>query len=355
MTAPVRRHLLTVLVVMGAWAGNALFFVQQQVLAFAMTGETAPTDRLYRAGFRTAAIWASFTLLLLFLGPARRLRDRPVLVTIGVHVVLALVLNGIDVTIDRATNQLLGFQGAYTLGGAYFSQLNGNFFSYCVVAATLHALDYARLSRERALQAERLLSQLSQARLELLKMQLQPHFLFNTLHATAGLVHSDPHAAERMILRLGDLLRAAVAHGERPVVTVREELELLQAYLDIQQIRFRERLSVTMRVENGLQNAEVPNLLLQPLVENAIKHGAAKQLGPASIQIAIRRVHDMLVLEVVNSGPLPPSAESGLGLGLRNTRARLDALYDGKHAFDLALHREGGATATIRIPFREVD
>jgi sensor histidine kinase YesM len=350
-----RRPAVTVAVVIAAWAGNAWFFVQQQVLAFAMAGESIGTGILYAAGFRSAAIWSALTLLLIGSAVVRRLRDRPIVLVIAVHLLLALVFSALDVAVDRATNDWIGARGAVTFGAAYFSQLNGNLFSYCVVAGVLHALDARRLSRERVAHATELKHQLSRARLELLRTQLQPHFLFNTLHATAALLHRDPKAAERIILRLGDLLRAAMETTDQPVVTVADELELLQAYLEIQEIRFRDCLTISVEIEPGVEDAQVPNLLLQPLVENAIKHGTGRQPGPGWIRIAVRRSGDELRIEVANSGQPHSIDAPGDGIGLSNTRARLTELYGDRHHFEVALWPEGGAVARIRIPYGEVD
>jgi len=172
----------------------------------------------------------------------------------------------------------------------------------------------------------------------------------------AALVQDDPRAAERMILRLGDLLRAAMDLTGRPVISLADEVNLLQAYLDIQQIRFRDRLSVSIEVPRDLERAAVPNLILQPLVENAIKHGADRQIGPTMIRVAAARSKDGLALEVSNSGSpngrLPDLVE---GMGMRNTRARLAELYPGRHDFTVVIRSEGGAVATIRIPLADAD
>ena len=352
-----RVPLRTVFIVLGVWTAESLIYSLQQILYHLSAGEAAPFRDIFYLGFKGAAIWSTLTLMLMAFGVAPRLRERPLPLVIAVHLVLAITANGFDVAADGLLARLTGlFPPAGTFATEYFRQSTFNVYAYLLTAAVLHALDYNRLSKDRAIHAARLQGQLSQARLEVLKMQLQPHFLFNTLHAMAALVHDDPHSAERMILRLGDLLRAAVDKAGRPVIPLVDEIDLLQAYLDIEQIRFRDRLSVTLDVPAGLEHATVPNLILQPLVENAIKHGAAKQLGPASIRVAVSRTQDDLVLEVSNTG-VPVVGPSALveGVGMRNTRARLAELYPGRHAFTVTVRPAGGAVATIRIPYSETD
>jgi len=347
----------TVAIVIAVWIAECLIYALQQILYHFSAGEAPPFRQIFYSGAKGAVIWVAITLVLIALRLAPRLRERSLLSIFGVHFALALLANGFDVGMDALFGRLTGIlpmTGSFATN--YFRQSTFNIFAYFLTAAVLHALDYNRLSKQRAIHAVRLEGQLSQARLEVLKMQLQPHFLFNTLHAMAALVHDDPHSAERMILRLGDLLRAAVDQADRPVIPLADEIDLLQAYLDIEQVRFRDRLTVTLDVPAGVEGAPVPNLILQPLVENAIKHGAAKQLGPASIRVAASRSEDDLVLEVSNTGrPNGGSPELVEGVGMRNTRARLAELYPRRHGFSVVVRPEGGAVATIRIPYCDAE
>ena len=352
-----RLTLRTVAIVVAVWTAECLIYALQQILYHFAAGEPAPFRDIFYLGAKGAVIWSTITLILVALRVAPRLRERSLSVIFGVHFALALAANGLDVGLDILLNRMTGILPLTgTFAANYFRQSTFNIFAYFLTAAVLHALDYNRLSKERAIHTARLQGQLSQARLEVLKMQLQPHFLFNTLHAMAALVHDDPHSAERMILRLGDLLRAAVDQVGRPVIPLADEIELLRAYLDIEQVRFRERLTVTLDVPAAVERAPVPNLILQPLVENAIKHGAAKQLGPAAIRVAVSRTNGDLVLEVSNTGDRAGRALAlAEGVGMRNTKARLAELYPGRHAFTVVLRPEGGAVATIRIPYSDAD
>jgi len=347
------KQLRTGAIVAAIWTAEALTYALQQLLYNAAAGQKAPLRDIYYSAFKSAGTWCVITLVLIGFQVIPRLRERRLPVILGVHLALALFFSGIDVGTDILFGRITGILPVTgSFAASFFRQSTFNIFTYALIVAVLHALDASRISRARAVHAVALQGQLSEARLEVLKMQLQPHFLFNTLHAMAALVHDDPHAAERMILRLGDLLRAAVDQAGRPVIPVADEIELLQAYLDIQQIRFRDRLSVTLVVAPGAERASVPNMILQPLVENVVKHGAAKRLGATSIRVAVHRRDDKLVLEVSNTGdPAPTPGELVVGVGMRNTKARLAELYPGRHAFTVVLRPEGGAVATIRIPF----
>jgi two-component system, LytTR family, sensor kinase len=204
-------------------------------------------------------------------------------------------------------------------------------------------------------QAAELQVQLAEARLSSLRTQLNPHFLFNTLNTVSALVERDPRGVRRMIARLSELLRATLDGGSEPEIPLRRELDLLQRYLDILQIRFQGRLETSVDCEPGLADAPVPNLILQPLVENAVKHGVGRAEGCGRIDVrAVREGRD-LILTVRDTGAGAASngaAEPGSGLGLRNTRARLEQLYGDRHRFMLEPLPEGGMIATIAVPLR---
>jgi two-component system, LytTR family, sensor kinase len=187
-----------------------------------------------------------------------------------------------------------------------------------------------------------------------LKMQLQPHFLFNTLHSISSLVSTDPRAAQKMICSLGDLLRLSLVREDMPEVTLRRELEFLELYLDIEKLRFQDRLVARIQVRDDVLNAKVPYLLLQPLVENAIKHGVSRRSGSGGVEVEAFRDFEHLCLVVTNdnstSGAVPVS--DGMGIGLENTRNRLRILY----GFDarLSVRQLPGARFEVKVslPFR---
>lgn len=216
---------------------------------------------------------------------------------------------------------------------------------------------YSLRYRYRKEQAAQLQAQLSEAHLEALRRQLDPHFLFNTLNAISSLVERDPRGVRRIIARLSELMRYSLESAHEPEITLRQELDLLDRYLDILQVRFQNRLNVEKKVAEKALDALVPNLILQPLVENAIKHGVEKLTGTGNIQVEAEVTGETLVLEVRNNGPDPsgPSPAVGIvagGVGLRNTIGRLEQLYGSEQRFELQAAEGGGALARITLPLR---
>lgn len=228
-----------------------------------------------------------------------------------------------------------------------------NLLIYWVIVAVSQAFAYYRKYRERELHASELEKHLVQAKLQALQMQLNPHFLFNTLHSISSLMHKDVEAADRMIMRLSDLLRAALDGAETQEVSLRKELELLQLYLGIEQIRFGDRLSIGLDVAPDTLEAQVPNFILQPLVENAIRHGIEPRARPGRIELHARRRADGLALAICDNGKgLSGAAPAREGVGLSNTRARLRELYGESHQFELRSGPEGGLRVEMTIPYR---
>ena len=228
-------------------------------------------------------------------------------------------------------------------------------FIFWAIVGAIYAFDYYRKYRQHELRASQLETQLSQAQLQALRMQLNPHFLFNTLHAISSLMHKDVGAADRMISQLSDLLRLTLENAGQQEVSLRQELEFLESYLEIEQTRFRDRLQIRMEIAPETLDACVPHLILQPLVENAIRHGIAPRAASGTVEIHARRAADKLELQVLdNGGGLPNGALNGLkeGVGLTNTRARLEQLYGAAQRFELNNRTEGGLTVSLTIPFR---
>jgi LytS/YehU family sensor histidine kinase len=242
----------------------------------------------------------------------------------------------------------------------YSSELRGFFlFDFLVFWAILgvgFAFDYRERYRERESLASQLKAQLAQAQLESLKVQLHPHFLFNTLHTIAGLVRSNQRQpAVNMIAGLSDLLRRALESADEQEVPLREEIKFIELYLDIQKVRFSDRLTVRTEIAPDTLDALVPNLLLQPLVENAIRHGISLNESAGLILISAKRTGDMLHISVSDDGPGLQSGwrmEESDGIGLANTSERLKHLYGTEHRFELRNGAEGGVTASVAIPFR---
>jgi two-component system, LytTR family, sensor kinase len=227
-----------------------------------------------------------------------------------------------------------------------------NLMIYWVIVAVGQAFGYYRKYRDRELHAAELEKVLVQAKLRALQMQLNPHFLFNTLHSISSLMHQDVEAADRMLARLSELLRATLESSDAQEVPLRRELEVLKLYLSIEQIRFGQRLAIRMDVASDTLDAQVPNLILQPLVENAIRHGIEPHKRPGLIELRARRRNGDLTLEICDNGiGLKGDRPLREGVGLSNSRARLRELYGPAHGFELNQNPEGGLRIEVRIPF----
>ncbi|HEX2167807.1 MAG TPA: histidine kinase [Longimicrobiales bacterium] len=234
--------------------------------------------------------------------------------------------------------------------------------TYFAIVGAYHAYHYGRRYRERegqaaqlALQTSRLEASLSVAKLDSLRMQLNPHFLFNTLNAISVMaMKGERQGVVRMLMLLGDLLRLSLDNNQQ-VVAVRDELQMLDRYLEIENVRFGDRLTLERDIDPAVLDAEVPSLLLQPLVENAIRHGISRRPGRGVVRIEAAVVDDtFLELSVLDTGPGVRHSRSsdGTGVGLANTRARLEQLYGERHELTLVNRPEGGACATVRLPLR---
>ena len=292
-------------------------------------------------------------------GLMRRFRpDERLTRTILVHVFAALVLSCVHAASMAGIRALLwgpppiGWLSA--IQRLYLWYLDWSLMTYTTIAGLTYAHGYYREAQARMVKGAVLEARLMEARLKTLEAELQPHFLFNTLHAISTLIHTKPDAADKMISRLSDLLRLTFDRSGAAKVPLQEELEFLEKYLEIEQTRFQDRLTVNYNIEADTLDAEVPRLILQPLVENAIKHGVSPRTGLGSVEIASRRDGDHLWLEVADNGVgLTGTARTQLrsGVGLANTRDRLECLYGDGQLLEFA-ERENGLTVRIRIPFK---
>ena len=226
--------------------------------------------------------------------------------------------------------------------------------TYCVIAGGCTAADFYRRLRDAELQQTRLRLGLAEARMQALRAELHPHFFFNALNSVSGLVRRNENdAAVRMLARLGELLQVTLDHGREPEISLREELQLLERYLDIERVRFGDRLTIGVAHPETASDALVPTFILQPLVENAIRHGISRRKGPARIDIHAERQGDALFLAVRDTGA-GLSANPREGIGLSNTRARLAELYGSSATLSLENGPEGGAQVRIKLPYHLV-
>ncbi len=217
---------------------------------------------------------------------------------------------------------------------------------YWIVLSGHQAISYARYTAD-------LKSQLVAAQLDALKMQLHPHFLFNTLNSISALLHKDAEAADEMLGELGNFLRLTLQKRANDEVRLEEELRFLRSYLEIERVRFRNRLTVEFEIDPQTLEAQVPDLILQPIIENAIRHGIAPRPEAGRIEVHSSKLDAYLQLQVLDDGPgLPETLIEGIGL--RNVRERLQRLYGAGHDFQLSNRREGGLRVEIKIPFRNV-
>jgi two-component system LytT family sensor kinase len=222
-----------------------------------------------------------------------------------------------------------------------------------LIVIAVHALLYYQNFRASELAQSSLKTQLAQAQLRALKMQLHPHFLFNTLHSISSLILEDPPKANSMIARLGEFLRLTLENSERQLVTLREETEFVRSYLEIEQVRFGERLTVEFELEPVSLLARVPHLILQPVVENAIQHAIAPRATRGYINIAAQSLNGLLRLEVRDNGPgITNETIAAHGVGLSNVRSRLNQIYGADFRFELTNASEGGLTVVMEIPFQ---
>jgi two-component system LytT family sensor kinase len=313
--------------------------------------------------FIESTIWAGMTILIFWLSNRFSRQWRwivriPLLLVIGVVIAVGVYL-AVDLARDLLVISPRPRRGS-TLSPwrevARFRFLN-QFLIYLAVLAAGFAREYfvrdqqrSREAIELAQQTAALQAQLSEARLDALRMQLNPHFLFNTLHAVSALVERDPGGVRRMIARLSELLRHTMDSDAPNEVPLRDELSILRRYIEIMEIRFQGRLTVTTEIDDAALDALVPNLVLQPIVENALEHGAARASADGRIEIAAHISGDRLVLTVRDNGP-GVERNAGAGVGLANTRARLAQLYADQSSLSLSSAPGGGAISEIALPF----
>ena len=232
--------------------------------------------------------------------------------------------------------------------------------TYCFLLSSIYVVDFYRRFRAEQLKSSELKAALATSQLNALKMQIHPHFLFNTLNSISALMHKDVQAADKMVARLGDFLRMTLENSGDREVSLKQEMDFVGHYLEIESVRFQDRLVVKMNIDPETLAARVPNLILQPIVENAIKHGISQQESVESLIISSERHGDRLQIRVEDSGPgLQPSNENGkgskpIGIGLANTRARLAHLYEENYRFEIKNAVPHGVIVTLEIPFETI-
>jgi sensor histidine kinase YesM len=309
-------------------------------------------------------IWAALAPIVVSLGRCFPLGQRRWALHVPLHVVFSVACAFITTLLFYPV--LLYMSPHMEMPGPLLKRLEFSFMReihlylwvYWAILGVGHAIDYYRRYRERELSTAQMAARLAEAQLQVLKMQLDPHFLFNTLHAVTALVHKAPGAAEVMLTRLSDMLRMSLESSQTHEVPLRDELRLLEPYLEIQRVRFGSRLSVEIKIDPAAANGLVPNLILQPLVENAIRHGFEPQLGAGWVRIEATRNGNVIVIRISDNGPgLPGNGVDSIreGVGISNTKARLRHLYGDDYEFAISNGAEQGAVITLGIPWHTAD
>lgn len=346
------------------WFGIGLFDATQTVFTMRAAGMHHAWVRLF---FTLLFAWvplAVATPVILYLGrkfpPVRSWAFPAWVVHIGACFTLCLISSAWTAGFERVLNPWADPSGPGSYGDRLWFRFFSGLISYLILYAAILGVGYALESRDRLARQQtetaRLSEQLSRAQLDSLRRQVEPHFLFNSLNAIAGLVREGRNeTAVTTIAGLSDFLRRVLEDSTRQEVSLSEEIEYLQKYLEIQKVRFAERLAVKVQVPTELLHSQVPSLILQPMVENAIKHGIAKRAQGGEIRVSALRLNGMLRLTVYNDGPaLIEDCENGRsGIGMSNTRTRLQSLYGESFELSLKDHGQHGVEAAVSVPFRE--
>jgi sensor histidine kinase YesM len=338
------------------WTAIAIVFATQLYFAGLPWSQAVAWSlpRWYSWGVLTPAIfWVDRRI-----GRARSLPAR-----VALHVPLGVFWTVLSLLLRLATRPLRGGLLPPDITDYFLDRIYSDLLIYCVIASASISRDYAAQVRERerqahdlALERAELERDLVEARLQGLRAQLQPHFLFNALNTISAFTETDPPTARRLMGQLGSLLRATLAHANRPLVTLGEELTFLDDYLAIESARFEGRIAVTVDADDGILDHPVPGFVLQPLVENAIRHGVAPRLSGGCVEVTATNSGPLLLLRVRDDGlglPEDWSVATHAGVGLRNVASRLEHIYRRKDLLTVAPRPGGGVEVTVAVPAQE--
>ena len=337
------------ILIFGVWTLLGALSAVRVMVTYAYSGAIVTWRRAFVIALADWYVWALLAPAIAWLARRFAIERRSWLRSLLMHLPASLFFSILKIMIESRLLQWFDPAQRHIL------QFPSTLFTYYAILGAIYAFDYYGKYRAHELKASQLQAQLAQAQLQALKMQLHPHFLFNTLHAVSSLMRRDVEAAERMIAWLSDLLRLTLENVGAQETSLRQELEFLERYLEIEQTRFRDRLQVKIEIEPETLDARVPNLILQPLVENAVRHGVAPHAAPGLIEISARLKNNKLELQVRDNGAGLPDARRAQikeGVGWANTRARLEQLYGDSAYFDLSNRDKGGLVVSLTIPFR---
>jgi len=361
-----RNPALKWLVIVALWAFFGLVYAAPIYLEVRAEGMAHAASRVFTWGILLWVAWAPLTPAMMWLARRFSLVALDWKRTVPIHLPSFLALSALHSA--AATAITLTVKPFDEMGNSpdtflprFLSRMKGSFGAdllvYGGVVGVCYAIDYYRKYREHEFMATQLEAQLANAQLESLRMQLHPHFLFNTLNGIVGLVRDNKNeAAINMLVGLSDLLRHALEYSDQQEVVLKDELAFTKLYLNIQQMRFSDRLQINMDIEPAVMTAMVPNLLLQPLLENALRHGLARTVEAGWIEITAKHQNGSLLITVSDNGAGLPDhwqLKGSTGIGLANTVARLQQLYGEHHRFDIHNRDEGGVEVEVVIPYRK--
>lgn len=345
-------------VLLSLWIIAGTMFTFQSYLYRLNVGQNVSWWGLYPGELFYFILWACFTPAVLWLSRRFRIERTNWAVRIGIHLFAGIA----TATLQRSLCDLILFNARATPDHPFSWQAFRNdvlgfadygVFIYFIILFLSHALKYSRSLYDEQLKGSALKEELAIARLQALKMQLHPHFLFNTLNTISVLIREDPDAAERMLGLLSDLLRWTLQLMTSNEISLREEIQFIELYLQIEKARFGDRLSISMDLEEGTLNSFVPTLILQPIIENAMNHGIAKRRDSGKLQISSRRMNGNLVLRVLDDGYGISESDNGnpaKGIGLANTRTRLRTLFGEHHALSIRNTKPFGTEVELSFP-----
>lgn len=343
------------------WTAVGLFFASQSSLWDRYLFRQQITwQRALVTNLSFYYIWALLTPLVWRLGRKFRFERKRWIRSLSIHFPLSLLIAALQLLAAESMWNTFGpgpvsiYDTFRSIEFSFAFNFQQNLIAYWVVLGFGYTLEYYRQLRDRELRASQLEARLVKANLQALKMQLQPHFLFNTLNSISSLMHRNTADADRVLARLGDLLRYSLETEGMQEVSLKDELDFLRRYLEIEQVRFGERLKVQIQTDEDTLQAKVPNLILQPLVENAIRYGVGTRKAGGKIEITAEREGEMLNLSVRDDGPgLAGGNGDGFseGVGLHNTRSRLQQLYGEQHEFRLLNGSGKGLEVRLKIPY----
>jgi sensor histidine kinase YesM len=353
------------LICFGIWTFYGLFFALQAYISNAHAGRTILFGQTLLPWLSCGYVWALLTPFVIKLTRRFPLKSGKLLRILLIHSFAGIIFSLLQLTALVFLRQwVLGdfsksFSPLQSLQNLLIADFHANILLYWTIVGLWHAYDYYRRFRERErravqleIEAAVLEKQLAQSQLDALRMQLHPHFLFNTLNSISVLMRDDVQAANRMLLRLSELLRIALKSESKQEIPLRQELEFLGGYLEIEQTRFQDRLKVDFDIGKDALDAYVPNLILQPIVENAIRHGIAPRAEAGLIQVQVRLENGFVELSVKDNG-VGLNETEGItnGIGLSNTRKRLEKLYGEHYGFEVSSPSTSGLQIKLKIPF----